>query len=106
MELFDRIKEAAAGFVTKVAGHGETRRAGTTGSAAAACVDSVAGAPSRMRAIMVAIISTRSISSVAMSMIRSLYLPSIRRFQPWKRYCMVAVISPYAPPSNSCSLRA
>jgi hypothetical protein len=37
-------------------------------------------------------------------MIRSLYWPGIRQFQPWNRYCMVTVISPYAPPISSCSL--
>jgi hypothetical protein len=66
----------------------------TTGSAAAALVVAMAGAPSSSRATMVAIISTWPISSVAMSMIRSLYLPGIRQFQPWNRYCIVTVISP------------
>ncbi|SLJ77178.1 Uncharacterised protein [Mycobacteroides abscessus subsp. abscessus] len=72
--------------------------AATTGSAAASWVARVAGAPSSSRATMVAIISTCPISSVATSMIMSLYLPGIRQFQPWNRYCMVTVISPKAPP--------
>jgi hypothetical protein len=55
---------------------------------------------------MVASISTCPISSVAVSIRRSLYLPSIRQFHPWNRYCIVTLISPYAPPMSSCSLRA
>ena len=35
-----------------------------------------------------------TISSVAMSMIRSLHLPGIRQFRPWNRYWMATVISP------------
>src|SRR5256886_16080377 len=54
------------------------RTAPTTGSAAAALVIAVAGAPSSSRVTMVAIISTWPISSVATSMITSLYLPGIR----------------------------
>jgi hypothetical protein len=48
---------------------------------------------------MVTIISTWPISSVATSMIRSLCLPGIRQLQPWNKYCIVTVISLYAPPS-------
>jgi len=55
---------------------------------------------------MIAVISTWPISSVATSMIRSLHLPGIRQLQPWNRYCIVTVISPYAPPISSCSLWA
>ena len=79
--------------------------AATTGSSTALAVTSE-GAPSSRRATIVASISTWPISSVATSMIRSLYLPSIRQFQPWNRYCIVTVISPYAPPISSWSLRA
>ncbi|MBB4683975.1 hypothetical protein BJY18_001460 [Amycolatopsis jiangsuensis] len=79
--------------------------AAITGSLTDSAV-AVAGAPSSSRATMVASISTCPISSVAVSMMRSLYLPSIRQFHPWNRYCMVTVISPYAPPISSCSLCA
>ncbi|MBN9741885.1 hypothetical protein DMP23_12310 [Amycolatopsis sp. A1MSW2902] len=79
--------------------------AAITGSFTASAV-AVAGAPSSSRATIVASISTCPISSVAVSMIRSLYLPSMRQFQPWNRYCMVTVISPYAPPISSWSLCA
>jgi hypothetical protein len=43
---------------------------------------------------------------VAMSMIMSLYLPGIRQFQPWNRYCIVTVNSPNWPPISSCSFIA
>ena len=66
----------------------------------------VAGAPSSRRATMVASISTWPISSVAVSMSRSLYLPSMRQFQPWNKYCIVTLISPNAPPMSSWSLWA
>src|SRR3569833_3299796 len=78
----------------------------TTGAAMAALVVAVFGAPSSSRATMTASISTWPISSVATSMIRSLYLPGIRQFHPWNRYCIVTVISPYAPPMSSWSLCA
>jgi hypothetical protein len=48
----------------------------------------------QQRAIMMEIISTWAGSSVPTSRIRSLYLPGIRQFQPWNRYCMATVISP------------
>jgi len=67
--------------------------AAMTGSSTASAV-AVAGAPSSSRATMVASISTCPISSVAVSMIRSLYLPSTRQFHPWKRYCIVTLSSP------------
>src|SRR5215211_748651 len=35
-------------------------------------------------------------------MMRSLYLPGWRQFQPWNWYCIITVISPYWPPISSC----
>ena len=46
-------------------------------------------------------ISTWLISSVAMSMIMSLYLPGTRQLQPCQRYCIITVISPNWPPRIS-----
>src|SRR5690554_973269 len=55
---------------------------------------------------MVASISTWAISSVPTSSKRSRYLAGPRQFQPWKRYCIITVISPKAPPKTSWSFLA
>src|SRR5690606_14481777 len=64
------------------------------------------GAFSSICAIMIASISTWPSSSAPMPKTRSRYLPGMCMFQAWNWYCMATVISPYWPPSTSCSLRA
>src|SRR5215213_3937073 len=80
--------------------------AATDGSEAMAASWVSSGAPSTSRATMVASISTWPISSTPVSMMRSLYLPGWRQFQPWNRYWFITVISPYWPPISSWTRRA
>jgi hypothetical protein len=80
--------------------------AASTGLAAAAFSVASPGAPSSSRASIVVSISTWPISSVAMSMIMSLYLPGTRHDQPCQRYCIITVISPNWPPTSSWSFAA
>jgi hypothetical protein len=80
--------------------------AATVGSSWTASDVTPSGDFSSSWAIIVASISTWPISSLAMPKTRSRYLPGRCMFQPWNMYCMATVISPYCPPSTSCSLRA
>jgi hypothetical protein len=80
--------------------------AATVGSSCTASLVMPRGAFSSSCAIMVASISTCPNSSAPIPKTRSRYLPGRWLFQPWNMYCIATVISPYWPPSTSCSFRA
>ncbi|KQR27122.1 hypothetical protein ASF75_14720 [Curtobacterium sp. Leaf154] len=80
--------------------------AATVGSSCTASSVMPSGDFSSSCAIIVASISTWPISSAPMPNTMSRYLPGMCMFHAWNWYCMATEISPYWPPSTSCSLRA